>query len=342
MVKRVASRVARGHVPANEALETALKHNAILLAELAKVESRVARGHDPAVKSRRKQNKKQVELKVEQFISKTKPKDQLTERLQGARIKLALDNQYNKLISEAQRKRKADISKIASESQDVKLDKADIEGKKQDKLLLLKAEADAIELKKDVRHNLLMDKLQSIGNKQMMITPPMTTTPIKAARGRPPGSTGKSKSDIDNRDKIVSSLDDETNISLKEIAKAEKVNIKGLRNKDDIKQAILDQRLLNPEPPGNLFENIAAEVNEPRQNPFFNLAIEEADEKEPVYSLKEQKAQKKAQKADKKIFKEYREQGIAIKKTEQEAEEAGLDAVEEAIKKATKPIKKKK
>ena len=330
----------------NEALETALKHNAILLAELAKVESRVARGHDPAVKSRRKQNKKQVELDVNQFISKTKPKDQLTERLQGARIKLALDNQYNKLISEAQGKRKADIGKIASESQDVKLDKAHIEGKKQEKLLLLKAEKDAIELKKDVRHNLLMDKLQSIGNKQMMITTPMTTTPMKAARGRPPGSTGKSKSDIDNRDKIVSSLDDETNISLKEIAKAEKVNIKGLRNKDDIKQAILDQRLLNPEPPGNLFQTMEEQVNEPRQNPFFNLAIEEADEKEPVYSLKEQKAQKKAQKAqkkaDEKIFEEYREQGLAIKKTEQEAEEAGLDAVEEAIKKATKPTRKKK
>ena len=74
MVKRVASRVARGHVPANEALKVALERNAILLAELAKVESRVARGHDPAVKSRRKQNKKQVDLKVEQFISKSKPK----------------------------------------------------------------------------------------------------------------------------------------------------------------------------------------------------------------------------------------------------------------------------
>ena len=267
MVKRVASRVARGHDPANEELKLALERNAILLAELAKVKE--------PVKSRRKQNKKQVELKVEQFISKTKPKDQLTERLQGARIKLALDNQYNKLISEAQRKRKADIGKIASESQDVKLDKAHIEGKKQEKLLLLKAEKDAIELKKDVRYNLLMDKLQSI-------TTPMTTTPIKA-RGRPPGSTGKSKSDIYKQDKIVSSLDDETNISLKEIAKAEKVNIKGLRNKDDIKQAILDQRLLNPKPPGNLFQTMEEQVNEPRQNPFFNLAIEEADEKELRY-----------------------------------------------------------
>ena len=153
----------------NEELKLALERNAILLAELAKVESRVARGHDPAVKSRRKQNKKQVELKVEQFISKTKPKDQLTERLQGARIKLALDNQYNKLIEQAQGKRKADIGKIASESQDVKLDKAHIEGKKQEKLLLLKANEDAKQDAKDARNNLLMDKLQRIEDKRLLI-----------------------------------------------------------------------------------------------------------------------------------------------------------------------------
>ena len=135
----------------NEALKLALERNAILLAELAKVKE--------PVKSRRKQNKKQVELKVEQFISKTKPKDQLTERLQGARIKLALDNQYNKLIEQAQGKRKADIGKIASESQDVKLDKAHIEGKKQEKLLLLKANEDVKQDAKDAINNLLFSKI---------------------------------------------------------------------------------------------------------------------------------------------------------------------------------------
>ena len=145
----------------NEALKLALERNAILLAELAKIKE--------PVKSRRKQNKKQVELKVEQFISKTKPKDQLTERLQGARIKLALDNQYNKLIEQAQGKRKADIGKIASESQDVKLDKAHIEGKKQEKLLLLKANEDVKQDAKDARNNLLMDKLQRIEDKRLLI-----------------------------------------------------------------------------------------------------------------------------------------------------------------------------
>ena len=68
---KVASRVFQGR---NPELKVALERNAILLAELAKIKE--------PVKSRRKQNKKQVELKVEQFISKTKPKDQLTERLQ--------------------------------------------------------------------------------------------------------------------------------------------------------------------------------------------------------------------------------------------------------------------
>ena len=313
MVKRVASRVARGHVPANEALKVALERNAILLAELAKVESRVARGHDPAVKSRRKLNKKQVELKVEQFISKTKPKDQLTERLQGARIKLALDNQYNKLISEAQGKRKADIGKVATESQEVKLDKAHIEGKKQEKLLLLKAKEDekllllkenedAKQDAKDARNNLLMEKLQRIEDKRLLIEEnrdakqdardkqmlkllkddnkpnfqtPMMATPM-IARGRPPGSMGKSNVVL-NDGTIDTTLDNEGIVSLRAIAKAEGVHIKGLTKKDDIKKAILDRSLNYTEvKPQRLFATIEEEVNEPRQNPYYsNLPVDE-------------------------------------------------------------------
>ena len=278
----------------NEELKLALERNAILLAELAKIKE--------PVKSRRKLNKKQVELKVEQFISKTKPKDQLTERLQGARIKLALDNQYNKLISEAQGKRKADISKVATESQDVKLDKAHIEGKKQEKLLLLKANEDAKQDAKDARNNLLMDKLQRIEDKRLLIEEnrdakqdardkkmllllkddnnpkfqtPMMATPMKA-RGRPPGSTNKSKSDIDD-EHVVSSLDIEGIISLKAMAKREGINVKGLTTKEEIKKAILDHSLNYTEvKPQRLFESIEEEVNEPRQNPYYSdLPVDE-------------------------------------------------------------------
>ena len=293
MVKRVASRVARGHDPANEELKLALERNAILLAELAKVKE--------PVKSRRKQNKKQVELKVEQFISKTKPKDQLTERLQGARIKLALDNQYNKLIEQAQGKRKADIGKIASESQDVKLDKAHIEGKKQEKLLLLKANEDVKQDAKDARNNLLMDKLQRIEDKRLLIEEkrdakqdardkqmllllkddnnpkfqtPMMATPMKATRGRPTGSMSKSKSVTLDDGTIDTTLDREGIIALKAIAKTQGINIKGLTNKEDIKRAILVNSV--EVKPQRLFATIEEEVNEPRQNPYYsNLPVDE-------------------------------------------------------------------
>ena len=277
----------------NEELKLALERNAILLAELAKVKE--------PVKSRRKQNKKQVELKVEQFISKTKPKDQLTERLQGARIKLALDNQYNKLISEAQGKRKADISKVATESQDVKLDKAHIEVKKQEKLLLLKANEDAKQDAKDARNNLLMDKLQRIEDKRLLIEEkrdakqdardkqmllllkddnnpkfqtPMMATPMKATRGRPTGSMSKSKSVTLDDGTIDTTLDNEGKIALKAIAKREGINIKGLTNKEDIKRAILVNSV--EVKPQRLFATIEEEVNEPRQNPYYsNLPVDE-------------------------------------------------------------------
>ena len=289
----------------NEELKLALERNAILLAELAKIKE--------PVKSRRKQNKKQVELDVNQFISKTKPKDQLTERLQGARIKLALDNQYNKLISEAQGKRKADIGKVATESQEVKLDKAHIEGKKQEKLLLLKAKEDekllllkenedAKQDAKDARNNLLMEKLQRIEDKRLLIEEnrdakqdardkqmlkllkddnkpnfqtPMMATPM-IARGRPPGSMGKSNVVL-NDGTIDTTLDNEGIVSLRAIAKAEGVHIKGLTKKDDIKKAILDRSLNYTEvKPQRLFATIEEEVNEPRQNPYYsNLPVDE-------------------------------------------------------------------
>ena len=304
----------------NEALKLALEHNAILLAELAKVKE--------PVKSRRKLNKKQVDLKVEQFISKTKPKDQLTERLQGARIKQALDNQYKKLIEQAEGRRKADINKVVTESQDVKLDKVHIEGKKQEKLLLLKASEDVKQDAKDARNNLLMDKLQRIEDKRLLIEEnrdakrllieenrdakqdardkqmllllkddnkpnfqtPMQTNPMKA-RGRPTGSMGKSNVVL-NDGTIDTTLDNEGKVSLKAIAKREGVDIKGLTKKDDIKKAILDHSLNYTEiEPQRLFETIEEEVNEPRQNPFFgDLAVDEDESTRSKNVVEKQKA----------------------------------------------------
>ncbi len=240
----------------NEALKLALERNAILVAELAKVESRLARGDDPAVKSRRKQNKKQVDLKVEQFISKTKPKDQLTERLQGARIKLALDNQYNKLISEAQGKRKADISKIATESQDVKLDKAHIEGKKQEKLLLLKANEDVKQDAKDARNKLLMDKLQSIEDK--LVTPDI----VVGRRGRPAASVARLEPLLDSQGDYDASMSDLSLPEIKQRALDAGISTYGKKKKD------LAQELVNLQSADTLFKDMEESVNEPRTSPY--------------------------------------------------------------------------
>ena len=280
----------------NEALKLALEHNAILLAELAKVKE--------PVKSRRKLNKKQVDLKVEQFISKTKPKDQLTERLQGARIKQALDNQYKKLIEQAEGRRKADINKVVTESQDVKLDKAHIEGKKQEKLLLLKASED---VKQDARDKQMLLLLKD-DNKPKFQTP-MQTNPMKA-RGRPIGSMGKSNVVL-NDGTIDTTLDNEGKVSLKAIAKREGVDIKGLTKKDDIKKAILDHSLNYTEiEPQRLFETIEEEVNEPRQNPFFgDLAV---DEDESTRSKNVVEKQKALEEKKERLEKAKRKQDAAI------------------------------
>ena len=54
----------------------------VLLKELAKVKE--------PVKTQRKANKKQTALRIEDFVSKTKPKDQVTQLLEGIRIKSCL------------------------------------------------------------------------------------------------------------------------------------------------------------------------------------------------------------------------------------------------------------
>ena len=82
----------------------------VLLKELAKVKE--------PVKTQRKANKKQTALRIEDFVSKTKPKDQVTQLLEGIRIKRALDNQYKKLADKASEKLKQDINDITSKSKD--------------------------------------------------------------------------------------------------------------------------------------------------------------------------------------------------------------------------------
>ena len=82
----------------------------VLLKELAKVKT--------PVKSQRKANKKQTALRIEDFVSKTKPKDQVTQLLEGIRIKRAIDAQYKKLSDKANERLKQDIINKTSKSKD--------------------------------------------------------------------------------------------------------------------------------------------------------------------------------------------------------------------------------
>ena len=88
----------------NEKLEHALEHTKVLLKELAKVKA--------PVKTHRRPNKKHEAVKVEQFLHKDRPLDQLTQRREGVLVKKALDASYKKLADEydaLHKKKRADI-----------------------------------------------------------------------------------------------------------------------------------------------------------------------------------------------------------------------------------------
>ena len=85
----------------------------VLLKELAKVKE--------PVKTQRRANKKQTALRIEDFVSKTKPKDQVTQLLEGIRIKRALDAQYKKLSDKANERLKQDIINKTSKSKDTEI-----------------------------------------------------------------------------------------------------------------------------------------------------------------------------------------------------------------------------
>ncbi len=82
----------------------------VLLKELAKVKT--------PVKTQRRANKKQDALDIRDFVSKSKPKDQVTQLLEGIRIKRALDAQYKKLSDKADERLKQDIIDKTSKSKD--------------------------------------------------------------------------------------------------------------------------------------------------------------------------------------------------------------------------------
>jgi hypothetical protein len=82
----------------------------VLLKELLKVKE--------PVKSQRRANKKQTALRIEDFVSKSKPKDQVTQLLEGIRIKRALDAQYKKMSDKANEKLKKDILDSTTKSKD--------------------------------------------------------------------------------------------------------------------------------------------------------------------------------------------------------------------------------
>ncbi len=93
-----------------ERKKKALIAHEVLLKELAKVKT--------PVKSQRRANKKQDALDIKDFVSKTKPKDQVTQLLEGIRIKRALDAQYKKMSDKANEKLKKDILDITTKSKD--------------------------------------------------------------------------------------------------------------------------------------------------------------------------------------------------------------------------------
>jgi hypothetical protein len=82
----------------------------VLLKELAKVKE--------PVKTQRRANKKQTALRIEDFVSKVKAKDQVTQLLDGIRIKRALDAQYKKLSDKAAERLKQDVIDKTSKSKD--------------------------------------------------------------------------------------------------------------------------------------------------------------------------------------------------------------------------------
>ena len=82
----------------------------VLLKELEKVKT--------PVKSQRRANKKQDALDIKDFVSKVKAKDQVTQLLDGIRIKRALDAQYKKLSDKANERLKQDIIDKTSKSKD--------------------------------------------------------------------------------------------------------------------------------------------------------------------------------------------------------------------------------
>ena len=85
----------------------------VLLKELAKVKE--------PVKTQRRANKKQTALRIEDFVSKVKAKDQVTQLLDGIRIKRALDAQYKKLSDKANERLKQDIINKTSKSKDTEI-----------------------------------------------------------------------------------------------------------------------------------------------------------------------------------------------------------------------------
>lgn len=185
----------------------------VLLKELAKVKE--------PVKTQRRANKKQTALRIEDFVSKTKPKDQVTQLLEGIRIKRALDNQYKKLADKASEKLKQDINDITSKSKDREIsdrikeeelkvitDKRDAEVLRKQRILDAQKERRQLLLtdqrQQDIerRQNLLEDardirrdtvqnlRQQEIEDREEAKYQRRQALKITRPRGRPPGAVG--------------------------------------------------------------------------------------------------------------------------------------------------------
>jgi hypothetical protein len=243
----------------------------VLLKELLKVKE--------PVKTQRRANKKQTALRIEDFVSKSKPKDQVTQLLEGIRIKRALDAQYKKLSDKADERLKQDIIDKTSKSKDREVserikeedlkeitDKRDADkqrlerianAQKERRQLLLEAGRDQrreqaqdqrqrdIEAREDVRYQ----------NRQML-------RDIRPTRGRPIGAystLGAIEDDEGNYDAIYSSVSRE-----ELVREAKELGISTKGTKDEIARRIISKKS-GKEEAVELFEGLETLANQPHR-----------------------------------------------------------------------------
>jgi len=250
----------------------------VLLKELAKVKA--------PVKSQRRANKKQTALRIEDFVSKVKAKDQVTQLLDGIRIKRALDAQYKKLSDKADERLKQDIIDKTSKSKDREIserikaedlkaitDKLEADKQRRERITTAQNERRQLLLEagRDQRRELAQDQRQRdiearedvrYQQRQMLLDtrPPRTGT--GTPRGRPPGAYSTLdaiEDDEGNYDATYTSVSKE---DLVKEAKALGISTKG--GKDELARRIVNSKS-GKEEAVELFDGLSAIANQPHR-----------------------------------------------------------------------------